>query len=221
MTIMKLPTLAIAASLLAVTACTDVNTPTGASNTRANEGVGVGAAIGALTGLIAGDSAKERRNAAIVGAIVGGAVGGAIGSNLDKQAAELESSLGDGRIQIINTGDELIVRMPEDILFAVDSTVVKSGLRQDLAVLANNIQRYPGSTINVIGHTDSTGAAGYNLDLSTRRANSVASVLIANGVSGSRIRSIGRGEDQPLATNQTAAGRATNRRVEIIIRPNA
>ncbi|MGR3291257.1 MAG: OmpA family protein [Paracoccaceae bacterium] len=221
MTFIKLPALAMMAGVLAVTACTDINIPTGAANTRTNEGIGVGAATGALIGILRGDTAKERRKGAIVGAILGGAVGGAIGSNLDKQAAELQASLGDDRIQIINTGSELIVRMPQDILFAFDSTVLRNTLRGDLAALADHLQRYPGSSVDVVGHTDNTGSAAYNRDLSARRANAVAAVLIANGVSGARIRSIGMGEDQPLASNLTVSGRAQNRRVEIIIRPNS
>jgi outer membrane protein OmpA-like peptidoglycan-associated protein len=221
MTTLKFPALAMTAGLFVLSACTDINTSTGSSNTRTNEGIGVGAATGALIGILQGDDARDRRRGAVVGAILGGAVGGAIGSNLDKQAADLQATLGDDRIQIINTGSELIVRMPQDILFAVDSTVLLGALRSDLAALADNIRRFPGSTIDVFGHTDNTGTAAYNRDLSTRRANSVSAVLIANGVSGSRIRSIGRGEDDPIASNLTVAGRAQNRRVEIVIRPNS
>lgn len=220
MTKFKLPASAMAASLLALTACTEIDTPTGNSNTRTNEGLGIGAATGALIGAMQGDTANERRQGALIGAILGGAIGGAIGSNLDRQAADLQAVLGDGRIQIINNGDHLIVRMPQDILFAVDSARLQGALRSDLAALADNIRRFPGSTIIVSGHTDSSGPADYNRNLSSQRANAVAQVLIANGVNSVRIRAIGRGEDQPLATNQTAAGRAQNRRVEIVIRPN-
>lgn len=220
MKILKTSLLAAAAALLAVTACTDINTNTGDPRTRTNEGIGIGAASGALFGILTGDNAKERRNAAIAGAIVGGALGGIAGSQLDKQAAELQAAIGNDRVQIINNGDHLIVRMPQDILFAVDSSILQNTLRRDLVALANNIQRYPGSTIDVMGHTDSTGTAAYNRDLSSRRASAVAAVLIANGVSGGRIRTIGRGEDSPIASNLTSAGRAQNRRVEIIIRPN-
>ncbi len=219
MKILRTSSLATAA-LLAVTACTDINTNTGDSRTRTNEGIGIGAATGALFGIIAGDSAKERRNAAIAGAIIGGAVGGAVGSNLDKQAADLQSSISNNRVQIINNGDHLIVRMPQDILFPIDSSILQNTLRQDIVALANNLQRFPGSRVDVIGHTDNTGTAAYNRDLSSRRASAVAAVLIANGVAGGRIRTIGRGEDSPIASNLNASGRAQNRRVEIVIRPN-
>ena len=83
------------------------------------------------------------------------------------------------------------------------------------------MNRYPDTTVNVVGHTDNVGAAGYNQDLSARRANAVASVLINGGVAPSRIRAFGRGEEAPIATNLTAEGRQQNRRVEIIILPNA
>src|SRR5690606_15891436 len=96
---------------------------------------------------------------------------------------------------------------------------VNDSLRDDLAALAGNLQRYPNSTVEITGHTDETGGVSYNRDLSLRRANSVASVLIANGVAQSRLRTYGAGEDQPIATNATPEGRALNRRVDIIIRP--
>jgi len=221
MTFLKNSTLAITVSIFAVTACTDIDTFTGDPKTRTNEGLGVGAITGALFGALTGDNPKERRKRAIVGGILGAAAGGLIGSQLDKQAAELQAAIGDDRIQIINTGSELIVIMPQDILFAIDSTVVRNTLRADLGALADNLQRYPGSTVDVFGHTDNTGTAAYNLDLSSRRASAVAAILIANGVTSARLRTIGMGEDDPITSNLTAAGRAENRRVEIVIRPTA
>jgi outer membrane protein OmpA-like peptidoglycan-associated protein len=122
-------------------------------------------------------------------------------------------------VQIVNTGRELIVTMPQDILFDVDSTFVQPSLRSDLRALATNLQQYPNSSVAVIGHTDNTGTAAYNQDLSSRRANAVANILIDAGVSAGRVRAIGRGEDEPIASNLSAAGRQQNRRVEIVIRP--
>ena len=220
MTYLKSTALAGLAGFFVLTACTDINTATNDPNQRTKEGVAVGAVTGALAGILSGDNSRERNRNAIFGAVIGGGVGAAIGSNLDKQAAELQNAIGDQRIQIINTGNELIVRMPQDILFAVDSTTIGNALRSDLRALADNLQRYPGSTVIVNGHTDSTGSASHNLTLSQGRADAVAAVLIANGVSSGRIRPIGRGEDEPIATNQTAGGRAQNRRVDIVIRPN-
>ncbi len=220
MTILKFPVLAGTAALLAVTACTDVNTQTTNPRQRTAEGIGIGAATGALIGGIAADNRKERPRNMVIGALAGGALGGAIGNSLDRQAADLQAAIGDSRVSIVNTGNALIVTMPQDILFPVDSASLRDDLRADLRALARNLQQYPNSTVQVIGHTDNTGAAAYNQDLSARRANSVSRVLINNGVSAGRIVTIGRGEDQPIATNQTPQGRAQNRRVEIVIRPN-
>ncbi len=219
MKITRISTLTASAGLLVLTACTSIEAPTTDPNLRKNEGIGLGAATGALFGLLAGKTEKEKRNSAIAGAIIGGAVGAAIGADLDRQAAELRASMGDGRIRIINNGDHLVVRMPQDILFDFDSTRVKPALHGDLRAVAQNLQRYPDSTVVVVGHTDSVGGAAYNLDLSSRRASAVAAILVGNGVSPGRIRTVGRGENEPIATNLTPEGRARNRRVEIIIRP--
>lgn len=209
------------AMALVLAACTPVETYSPDPNQRTREGALTGAGIGALAGLLTGDTAKERRNRALVGAAVGGLAGGVIGNNLDRQAAELQAEINDGRVRIVNEGDRLVVTMPEGILFATDSASVNSSIRGDLFTVADNLNRYPNSVVQVIGHTDNTGPAGYNQDLSQRRANAVADILVSGGVSGGRISSIGRGEDQPVASNYTAEGRAQNRRVEIIIIPNA
>ena len=207
--------------MLTLTACTDPTTPTSNPRQRTNEGALIGGLVGAGVGALTGDDGGERRRGALIGGLVGAGVGAAIGYNLDKQAAELQRDFSDGRIQIINNGDYLVVRMPDDILFAIDSAAVRPGLRADLQVLAGSLQRYPGSTVQVIGHTDNTGTSAYNQDLSERRAGAVSSVLIGAGVEAGRIRSFGLGEDQPIATNLTPEGRAQNRRVDITIRPNS
>lgn len=204
-----------------VAGCTDVNAPAASADQRQREGAAIGAATGALFGILRGKNASSRRNAAVVGGIVGAVAGSAIGARLDAQAADLQSNISNGRVQIVNTGDELRVVMPEDILFAVDSANVGPTLRGDLGAVAASLQRFPNSRVIVVGHTDNTGGASYNLDLSQRRAQAVSNILVNNGVSAGRIRAVGRGEDQPVATNLTPAGRAQNRRVEIIIRPNA
>ncbi len=205
----------LTASAFVLSACTDPNT--GELN-RTQTGALVGAGLGGLFGLSRdGDAPAE----AVIGATVGAAIGGIIGNQLDKQAQELQRDLGGSGATVVNTGNQLVVTMPQDILFAVDSTVVQPGLQADLATLARSLNDYPNTTVDVIGHTDSTGSAGYNQNLSQRRAQAVTAILQANGVAPARLRSIGRGEDAPLATNLTEEGRAQNRRVEIIIRPNA
>lgn len=217
----RTPLLLGTAALVALSACTDPSVQTGDPKQRQKEGIAIGAGIGALTGVLLGDDKKDRRRGAVIGAAVGAAAGGLIGANLDKQAEELRNDFGSDQISVVRSGDRLIVTMPQDILFAVDSDRVSSGLQSDLRVLARSLNEYPDTTVDVIGHTDNTGDAAYNQNLSQRRAQSVASVLYDGGVSLNRVRAFGRGEDQPVASNLNAEGRAQNRRVEIVIRANS
>ncbi|WP_163849841.1 OmpA family protein [Pseudooceanicola aestuarii] len=208
------PILALSgAALLALGACAETTANDGYRNTRG--GAGLGALLGAATGAIVSD---DKGKGAAIGAVAGGIAGAAYGSFLDKQEAELRRDLG-GNVQIVNTGDRLVVTMPQDILFATDSAELTGTLRTDLRTVAASLNQYPQTTVQVIGHTDNTGEASYNQQLSARRANSVASVLLSNGVSSSRVQAFGRGEDQPRASNLTPDGRAQNRRVEIVILP--
>ncbi|MEM8577913.1 MAG: OmpA family protein [Pseudomonadota bacterium] len=186
-------------------------------NTR--RGAGIGAASGALLGALINDD--NRAKGAITGAIVGGAVGAGIGYNLDQQEADLRNDLQSDGVTITNTGDRLIVTLPQDITFASGSFAVRSDLRRDLQALAGNLQAYPDSRVQIVGHTDSDGEAAFNQQLSERRANAVADVLLDAGVPFARIQTFGRGESQPVASNLDPAGKAQNRRVEIVILPNA
>ena len=205
------------ASLLALSACTDPAMLGGTDpNQNTKQGAIIGGLVGADSGMLVSDNNKK---GALVGGIVGAGIGAGIGQQLDRQEAELRDSL-DNRVAITNTGDRLIVTLPQDILFDVNSTFVASVLRDDLAVVAESLNRYPESTVQVLGHTDNTGSAQHNLDLSQRRAGAVSSILIGAGVAAHRVQSIGRGEDQPAASNLTPEGRAQNRRVDIVILPN-
>ncbi len=206
-----------AVAVIGLSACTTgPNDPNAKTKTGALVGAGVGAVAGRLLG---GGDKGERNRATAAGALVGAAAGAAIGNQLDKQEAELRQQMGDN-VTIRNTGDRLIVTMPQDILFPTDSANLRPTLVSDLRDVGQSLLAYPNTTAQVIGHTDSDGAAAYNLDLSQRRARSVANVLISEGVSSSRISVIGRGEDQPVASNLTPEGKAQNRRVEIVILPN-
>ncbi len=205
-------------AVLGLTACetpmlTDPNDP----RARTKDSAVAGAVLGGLFGKITGGDTSD----VVKGAILGGAAGAAIGYSLDKQTEELRRDIGNGDVEIINTGEELIVRMPQDILFAFDSDRVRSDLRRDLGVLADSLFRYPDSIVDVVGHTDNIGSDSYNDALSRRRASAIASVLMNEGVRSSRLRIIGQGRFEPVASNSTAAGRAQNRRVEIIIRPTS
>ncbi len=218
MIISKLPLAIAASALMFVTAC-DGTAPNG--NQNAQQGALIGAAAGAAAGLLTNRdrSNADRNRAALLTAAAGAGIGAAIGNNMDKQAEELRASLGNG-VGVTRQGDDLIVTLSQDILFATDSTAVSGASQNDLRIVAQSLNNYPNTTVNVVGHTDNVGDASYNFGLSQRRAQAVAAVLRSGGVSSSRIRALGAGEDSPIASNLNASGRAANRRVEIIITPN-
>ncbi|WP_288927623.1 OmpA family protein [uncultured Maritimibacter sp.] len=196
-------------SVLALTGCSTVGQREGA-------GIATGAAVGGLVGAaIPGNRAAT----AAAGAIGGAIVGGLVGNQLDKQAGDLRSSLSNSSIQVINTGSYLKVVMPQGILFPTDSADVSPALYPDLRALAENLREYPNSSVQVVGHTDNTGQASYNLTLSQRRAQAVLGVIQANGVGAARLQAVGKGDSEPVATNLTPEGRAQNRRVEVLIIP--
>ncbi|RYH08756.1 OmpA family protein [Tropicimonas sp. IMCC6043] len=178
----------------------------------------VGGVIGAATGLVVGEG--EARDAAI-GAAIGAGAGAIVGNRMDRQAEALRQSISNPNIAITQEGDLLRVTMPQDILFAVDSAAVSPAVQGDLAALARNLNQYPDTTAQIVGHTDNTGDASYNQDLSVRRAQAVSNMIVAGGVAPYRITASGRGEDAPVASNLTEEGRAQNRRVDILIRPQA
>lgn len=211
-----------ATGLVALGACAPTTgmdgTATGMSRTQ--QGALAGAAVGAvLAGTRDDDSNNQGRDAAR-GAILGAAAGAIAGNMLDRQARALQQSLSNPAIQVVNRGSYLQVIMPEGILFATGSAAVSGAAQTDLYAVARNLNQYPDSRIEVVGHTDNTGSAALNADLSQRRAQSVAGILSAAGVSGSRLIATGASYTQPIASNDTAEGRARNRRVEILIRPN-
>ena len=212
-------TFAVALSgVLVLSACDTVTDPNNPNRNAQTDAI-VGAGLGAAVGIARGDSAGERNRGAVLGALVGAGLGAGVGTLLDRQEAELRQQMG-SNAQIVNTGSQLIVTLPQDILFDTGSAALSGGLRSDLNALAASMNNFPNSTVNVIGHTDSDGTAAFNQDLSARRAQAVSSVLIQSGVSANRIRSIGRGEDAPIASNLNAEGKRQNRRVEITITPN-
>lgn len=212
---LRTPILIASVALMGLAAC-DPYPQGDPNNTRARTGAMTGALIGGAIG--ATSNSSTRPLATIAGAAVGAAVGGGIGSALDRQAADLQANTSNN-IGVVNAGDRLVVTMPQDLLFSTDSASLRPDLQADLRAVAGNLMQYPNSRIEIIGHTDSTGDAGYNRNLSQRRASSVAAVLTGAGVPAYRVSTIGRGEDAPIASNLTPEGRAQNRRVEIIIRP--
>ncbi|KIT15074.1 putative lipoprotein YiaD precursor [Jannaschia aquimarina] len=213
MTLAKTPLILVLGGAMTLAACD----PTLEDRTRTRDGALIGAGIGAAAGAILGDGSRADEIAA--GAAVGGLIGAGIGQELDRQAQDLRNSV-DNRITVTNTGDRLVVTAPQDILFATDSASLRADLQSDIRAIGQNLLQYPNSTVQVIGHTDNQGSAAYNQDLSERRARAVAGVLYEVGVPAGRVQPIGRGESQPIASNQTPEGRQQNRRVEIIIIPN-
>ncbi|MEM9010279.1 MAG: OmpA family protein [Pseudomonadota bacterium] len=197
--------------LLALAACDEQGRPT-----RAVQGGAVGAATGALAGLLVGGN--DRRNA-LVGAGIGLLVGTGVGAYLDAQERALRQDLQGSGAVIQRVGDRLIVTLPQEITFDVDSATVKPAFLPSIGALASNLREYPSSYLDVIGHTDSTGSTIYNQGLSERRARSVESELIASGVNPVRLVAYGRGETVPVGNNATPEGRARNRRVELVITP--
>ncbi|MDD3762071.1 MAG: OmpA family protein [Nevskiales bacterium] len=183
-----------------------------------------GAAIGAVVGGVLGNQVSHARGAPIVGAVVGAIAGGAVGNYMDKQAAELERQLAEEaareELQITRiSGDALKIGIASDVSFDVDSAQIKPDALNTYAKIANVLKTYDKTVIHVVGHTDSTGSDEYNQSLSERRAASVGNYLSAQGVPASRVRQEGRGEREPIASNQTTDGRRKNRRVDIVIKP--
>jgi outer membrane protein OmpA-like peptidoglycan-associated protein len=188
---------------------------------KAKKGAVVGGVAGAIAGAIIGNNRGHHssKRGAVVGTAVGAAAGAIVGAMMDKQERELRQIEG---VNVTRTSDdELKVTVRNEVLFDFNSAALRSASREAIREMAKVFEKYPNTTIEVAGHTDSIGTAAYNTRLSVRRADSVGDYLEQLGVSGSRLDTIGYGESQPRATNSTANGRQLNRRVEIHIRANA
>lgn len=206
-------------SVCAITAliagCTTVNPYTGQTQTsKATWGTAIGAATGALIG------STQSSKGALIGGLAGAAAGGGIGYYLDAQAAELRAELASTGVQVVESDDNIRLIMPGNITFKTDSADINSSFYPVLNSVAKVLKKYSNSTVMVSGHTDSTGSAAYNLELSKSRAQSVASYLEGQGVKASRFEVLGMGSSNPIASNSSAEGRSQNRRVEIKIVPN-
>ena len=208
-------TISILALLSFVSACTTINPYTGQTQAaKSTWGTAIGATAGALIG------STQSSEGALIGALAGGAVGGGVGYYLDVQAAELRAELASTGVQVVESDDSIRLIMPGNITFKTDSADINSSFYPVLNSVAKVLNKYSNSTVMVSGHTDSTGSADYNLNLSRERAQSVASYLQGQGVKASRFEVLGLGSSNPIASNASAAGRAQNRRVEIKIIPN-
>ena len=204
-------------TLIAATCCVAlVGCQTVQDNQNTAIGAVAGAAIGAAAGTLVGGN--DRRNA-LIGAGIGLLAGAAVGQYLDQQQRDLEQSLAGTGAEVERQGDQLLVTMPSQITFATDSAQIQPQFYGALDNVAQTFNKYPESYVDVIGHTDSQGSDAYNQALSERRASSVAGYLSNRGVNQARLAAFGQGESQPVSTNDTAEGRAANRRVELRITP--
>ena len=181
----------------------------------------IGGLGGAVGGYFLGDlvGGKRDRTEKIVGAGIGAVAGAGIGYYLDEQQKKLERQTAGTGVDVVREGDSLILNMPSQVTFGVDSSAIQPTFQRTLIDVASTLKEYEKSYIDVYGHTDSTGSDSYNQGLSERRAGSVASFLTGQGVQSARVATRGFGESQPIATNTTEEGRAANRRVEIRIVP--
>jgi len=186
---------------------------------RTQRGALIGAAIGAVAGLVSGDDATERRQHALIGAGVGGLAGGAIGRYQDNQERALRERMQGTGVDVVRDGDHITLDMPEAITFAFNSSTLNQRAYGVLDRVADTLREYDQTMIEVAGHTDSIGSDAYNDKLSRERAQSVANYLTGRGISGQRLIITGAGERYPIASNDTEAGRAENRRVEMTIVP--
>ncbi len=177
-------------------------------------GAAAGGAVGAVIGKVAGNTATG----AIIGAAVGGTAGVLIGRRMDKQAEEMQADLENARVERV--GEGIIVTFDSGILFDFDKADLKSQAKANISDLAETLKKYDDTDVMIVGHSDSKGSDEYNLGLSERRAKSVSNYVATLGVSGTRIQQVGKGESEPIADNETDAGRQQNRRVEIAIYAN-
>lgn len=178
---------------------------------------GLGALAGAAVGALA--NKDDRGKGALIGAAIGGAAGAGYGYYVDKQEAQLRQSMQGTGVDVQRQGDQLSLVMPGNITFATNSADISGGFYTTLNNVANSLRQYDKSIIEVTGHTDSVGNYQYNMDLSQRRAQSVVNYLASQGVAYNRLTARGVGPSQPIADNNSDAGRAQNRRVEIKLAP--
>ena len=189
--------------------------PACSSMSQTQKGAVIGAAGGGAAGAIIGKKMGSTAKGAIIGAAVGGTAGAIIGSRMDKQAEELAMEIPGARVE--RAGEGIVVTFDSGLLFAYDSDAVTGAARSNLTNLAESLKKYGDTDVLIVGHTDATGSDTYNQGLSERRASSAARYLVSQGVNNTRMRTTGRGELEPIDSNDTPSGQALNRRVEIVI----
>jgi outer membrane protein OmpA-like peptidoglycan-associated protein len=182
---------------------------------KKEQGAVIGAAGGAVVGGVIGNATGSTARGAIIGAAVGGVAGAIIGHQMDQKAKEIQAKVAGATVTRV--GEGLVVTFDSGLLFDFDSDQLRVASRENLDNLANSLSSFGDSKLLLVGHTDDKGSDSYNLDLSQRRANAVASYLSSRGVPSARIATSGRGETEPIAPNDNDADRQKNRRVEVAI----
>lgn len=199
--------LLLAAATLGSAAC--------ASMSQKERGAVIGAGAGAAIGGVIGNQTGSTARGAIIGAVVGGAAGAIIGHQMDQQAKELDQSIPGAKVERV--GEGIQVTFESGLLFDFDSDRIRPDAAANFQELARSLNKFGNSNLLIVGHTDSQGDDAYNMGLSQRRANAASAYLQSQGVPASRISTSGRGESEPVATNDTEAGKQLNRRVEVAI----
>ena len=188
------------------------------SLSRAFKGGAIGTAAGGAAGAVIGRASGNTAMGAVIGATVGGVTGAIIGNQMDKQAAEIEKEV--PGVNVKRVGEGIVIEFTSDVLFGFDASNLKSDAKENLDKLIGVLKKYPDTDIEIHGHTDSKGSLKYNQALSVRRAKAVSSYLSINSIDSQRLTTIGFGEEKPINENETAEGRAHNRRVEFAITAN-
>ncbi len=206
-------------SMVALPACTTINPYTEEKQTaKATEGATIGGIVGAILGAATAGRGHRAENA-LIGAGVGAIAGGGAGYYMDVQEAKLRQKLEGTGVHVARNGNDISLVMPGDVTFETNSASLDSKFFSVLDSVGTVLQEYKSTLVTVAGYTDSTGPAEYNQTLSEKRATAVALYLNSRGVAKERLAAIGHGEAHPVAGNDTAEGRARNRRVEITLDP--
>lgn len=209
----------ISFSLLA--ACTSAQkTQTGANSksgmNKTEKGAVIGASTGGVAGAIIGNNNNNTAIGAILGAVVGGAVGAVIGNKMDKQAKKMQDDLGN-TATVERVGEGIKLTFDSQLLFDFGKANLKASNISDLQKLAETLKQYPNTELLIVGHTDNVGSDAFNKKLSKKRAAAVSTQLKSSGITKTRLSVQGKGENQPVVSNETENNRAQNRRVEIAI----
>ena len=204
--------------IIAVALCVSISLMIGCGASNALKGGGIGAGVGGVAGGVIGHQLGNTAVGAIIGAAVGGTTGALIGRHMDKQAEEMRQDIENAKIERI--GEGIKITFDSGILFETNSSELQSVARANIESLAKILNKYPDTNILIEGDTDNTGTDEYNQKLSERRAQSVADYQKSLGVAGSRISTVGLGELNPIASNDSDYGREQNRRVEVAIFAN-